>query len=282
MLLHSLGPEGNRVFNQMEKKPRAHDSMFLDALEDLDAHYHPPVCFGISRYEFFQRKQGKVKSALDYVAALKKLAINCEFGTLHDSFIRDQLVIHSINSSLQEKLWTCGDAPRNEIFAIVRKAEMSKRCTKVALKGREEGLTVRKVSNSQMKTKEKRPAFDSGKKGNMSNKVKADKIPNCYRCGYNGHYANDVKCPPLKSKGSYCGKVGHFTKVCRKRLNKNVVAYVDNNITEDYVNSNSSSDDEILCIIDSTQECVSNVNTKSSKKPTCAIKIGGGTITHSA
>lgn len=281
MLLHSLGPEGNRVFNQMEKKVRPPDSgnVFLDALEDLDAHYHPPVCVGISRYEFFQRKQGKMEPAEDYVAALKKLAINCEFGTLHDSFIRDQLVMHSNNSAIQEKLWTCGDAPLNEIFAIVRKAEMSKRCAKVALKSNEDNPTVSKVSSSHVKSKEKRPFVNSGIKSNSVSKGKVERMPNCYRCGYNGHYANDAKCPAVKSKCSYCGKVGHFTKACRKRMykSKNTIACVENNNTDDNTYSNSSSDEGILCIVDSMEshECVYNVNGKSSKKPTCDIKIGG-------
>ncbi|KAJ1145991.1 hypothetical protein NDU88_012274 [Pleurodeles waltl] len=93
-----LDAQSQRVFMQMEKKTRASDDLdvFKHSLEDLDAHYQPIACVAVDRFHFFQRKQGK-------------------------------------DETVDEKNWVCGDAPMNEIIAIVKKAELSKRCTKAAL-----------------------------------------------------------------------------------------------------------------------------------------------------
>lgn len=62
------------------------------------------VCTSIDRFNFQQRKQEAGESINEYVAALKKLAIICKFGALHDEFVKDQIVMHTTNTSIQEKL----------------------------------------------------------------------------------------------------------------------------------------------------------------------------------
>ncbi|KAJ1215309.1 hypothetical protein NDU88_002918 [Pleurodeles waltl] len=114
IILHCLGPVGQRVYTQMEKKQRASEDsdVFKNALEDLDAHYQP---------------------------------------VLHDELIRDQIITHSKNTGIQEKPWVSGDAPLNEIIAIVKKAELSKRCAKAALSNGREGEIGCKVMHDGKK-----------------------------------------------------------------------------------------------------------------------------------
>ncbi|KAJ1190047.1 hypothetical protein NDU88_006786 [Pleurodeles waltl] len=95
---------------------------------DLNKYFAPKVCVGIVRYKFFQRKQEKCELVNDYIADLKKLALDCKFGAIHDELIRDQVVMHCNNQSIQERLWINGDSPLDEILALIRKAEISERC----------------------------------------------------------------------------------------------------------------------------------------------------------
>ncbi|KAJ1194876.1 hypothetical protein NDU88_004161 [Pleurodeles waltl] len=120
-LLHSLGPMGLKTYNKMSKSPVSGDiCAFNAAMLDLDKYFAPKVCVGIVRYKFFQRKQEKGELVDDYVADLKKLALDCKFGAIHDELIRDQVVMHCNNQSIQERLWINGASPLDEILAIVR------------------------------------------------------------------------------------------------------------------------------------------------------------------
>ncbi|KAJ1115932.1 hypothetical protein NDU88_004152, partial [Pleurodeles waltl] len=112
ILLHSLGPIGLKTYNKMPKCSASGDiCVFGAAMQDPDRDFAPKVCIGIVRYTFFQQKQEKEESVDDYVADLKKLAIDCRFGAIHDDLIRDKLVMHCNNQSIQERLWINGDSP---------------------------------------------------------------------------------------------------------------------------------------------------------------------------
>lgn len=78
ILMHSLGPEGLRVYCQMQKIERSGDfDVFECAIADLDDHYSPSVCVAVSRRTFYKRKQEPSESVDDFVSALKHLAIKC-------------------------------------------------------------------------------------------------------------------------------------------------------------------------------------------------------------
>ena len=46
----------------------------------LESHYKPKPLVIAQRYHFNKRNQGATESIADYVAALRKLSTNCEFG----------------------------------------------------------------------------------------------------------------------------------------------------------------------------------------------------------
>lgn len=130
MLLHSLGPEGLRVYNQMQKPERPGDlDIFKTALLDLSEHYSPTVCIGVTRRAFFKRKQFQHESVDEYVSSLKTLAAKCKFGPLHDEFIRDQIVVCTKNKGIQDRLWIEGESSLRDVIALVKKkkAELSDR-----------------------------------------------------------------------------------------------------------------------------------------------------------
>ena len=43
------------------------------------------------------------------------------------------------------------------------------------------------------------------------------KAGKCFRCGHDGHFAKDLKCPARKETCRKCGKIGHFQLQCRSK-----------------------------------------------------------------
>ncbi|KAJ1110699.1 hypothetical protein NDU88_008047 [Pleurodeles waltl] len=102
LLLHSLGPIGLKTYNKMYKSSVSGAGCVFDAaMQDLDKYFAPKVCVGITHNKFFQRKQEKGESVDDYVADLKKLALDCKFGPIRDDLIK-WLCTATINPSRKD------------------------------------------------------------------------------------------------------------------------------------------------------------------------------------
>ncbi|KAJ1211510.1 hypothetical protein NDU88_006868 [Pleurodeles waltl] len=264
LLLHMLGPVGLKTYNKMQKSSVSGDGcVFNAAMQGLDKYFAPKVCVGITRYKFFQRKQQKGESADDYVADLKKLALDCKFGSIHDDLIRDQVVVHSNNQSIQERLWINGDSPLEEIVAIVRKAEISERCVS-ELRATEKSVdSVYKVINHST-LKEQRSS-----QGNGSER-------RCYRCDSKEHLAYAKTCPAVKQKCSKCDIVGHFAKVCRNKK-KLVKCIVESSVHA------GSGNEEYTCesreVVEDVNFILNIINAETKGKPMCDMEIGGIPIT---
>ncbi|KAJ1198574.1 hypothetical protein NDU88_002413 [Pleurodeles waltl] len=136
ILLHCLGAKGLKIYNSINKKTRAPDQgdVFSHALEDLTEYFRPAVCVAVDRFKFYHRKQQLEESVEDYVAALKNLALSCKFGNLHDDLIRDQIIMHTANPHIQEKLWSREEASLREVIDLVKSAELTGRCAKAVLR----------------------------------------------------------------------------------------------------------------------------------------------------
>ena len=55
-------------------------------------------------YKFHLRKQEPTENIETYVATLRQLAKNCNFGQLRDRLIRDQVVVGVRDDCIREKL----------------------------------------------------------------------------------------------------------------------------------------------------------------------------------
>ncbi|KAJ1174408.1 hypothetical protein NDU88_006230 [Pleurodeles waltl] len=226
---------------------------------DLDKYFAPKVCVGIVRYKFFQRKQEKGELVDDYVADLKKLALDCKFGAVHDELISDQVVMHCNNQSIQERLWINGNSPLDDILAIVRKAEISERCISELKSTEESEDGIYKVTNRKARKEQK--TLQSGENERR-----------CYRCESKDHLAYSKSCPALKLRCSKCRVVGHFEKVFKNK--KKVVKCVcegDNvvkgNIEEKTVEPRGIAEDKNFILN------ITEVNAKG--KPICNMEMGG-------
>ena len=112
--MHCLGPEGQRTFGTLSTNmtntsttgagPWFTTFTYAATMTCLQAHFVPTINVVAVRYKFCQRAQNSNEPVEEYIIALRQLAVTCEFGTLHDKMIRDQLVEKTCPARIRERL----------------------------------------------------------------------------------------------------------------------------------------------------------------------------------
>ncbi|KAF7641246.1 hypothetical protein LDENG_00287880 [Lucifuga dentata] len=92
--------EGQRLFYTLTVT----DEKYETASEAIQSFFLPKVNIVAERYHFRQRGQCAGETTDQYVAALKELITTCEFGTMEEEMIRDQLVEKTNSSHIRERL----------------------------------------------------------------------------------------------------------------------------------------------------------------------------------
>ncbi|XP_033097313.1 uncharacterized protein K02A2.6-like [Anneissia japonica] len=207
ILLHSLGPEGQRIFYTLPELGEAGDDIFTKAMTTLQSHFAPKVSVVAERYRFRQRAQLPHESVDNYIAALRELASRCEFGTFEDEMLRDQLVEKTNSSKIRTRLLTETDVKLDKAIKLARQCETAMKeaksmsggdthtCSEVKYKAKPRG------AKAEFKKEKQRPRPNSNAK--------------CYRCGSPQHLANSPGCTARSKDCNSCGKKGHLSSVCR-------------------------------------------------------------------
>uniref|UniRef100_A0A671K9L0 Paraneoplastic antigen Ma-like C-terminal domain-containing protein n=1 Tax=Sinocyclocheilus anshuiensis TaxID=1608454 RepID=A0A671K9L0_9TELE len=100
LLIHCLGAEGQRLFYTLTVSDDKYDT----ALQAIRTFFEPKVNMVDKRYRFCQRGQHHGETTDQYVATLKELAATCEFGTMEEEIIRDELVEKTNSTHIRECL----------------------------------------------------------------------------------------------------------------------------------------------------------------------------------
>ncbi|XP_033114101.1 uncharacterized protein K02A2.6-like [Anneissia japonica] len=207
ILLHSLGPEGQRIFYTLPELGEAGDDILTKAMTTLQSHFAPKVSVVAERYRFRQRAQLPHESVDNYIAALRELASRCEFGTFENEMLRDQLVEKTNSSKIRTRLLTETDVKLDKAIKLARQCETAMKeaksmsggdthtCSEVKYKAKPRG------AKAEFKKEKQRPRPNSNAK--------------CYRCGSPQHLANSPECTAGSKDCNSCGKKGHLSSVCR-------------------------------------------------------------------
>ncbi|XP_006821806.1 uncharacterized protein LOC102801680 [Saccoglossus kowalevskii] len=99
VLLHCLGIEGQRIFQSLGDCPT-----YKVVVDKLESHFGPRKSVILERHRFRQRGQRPGESISSYAATLNEHAAKCNFGTLTDEMIRDQLIEKTHTPRIRERL----------------------------------------------------------------------------------------------------------------------------------------------------------------------------------
>ncbi|XP_055699121.1 uncharacterized protein K02A2.6-like [Phlebotomus papatasi] len=189
--------------------PRVPRNLTYKEIADLlQKYYDPPPQEIIEVYKFQKREQNEGESCDDYLAALRKLAVNCNFGCSECDFLlkalRNQFVIGLRNKAIQKRLFEKKDLTLDHAVEIAKAMESSEEGQEVVA-GKQK-MDVNKVAEAEKKLPENNVPEKEEEQGKPP-------IRRCYRCGVSTHLAN--KCPQKDAIICYaCNKKGHMAKFC--------------------------------------------------------------------
>lgn len=88
-------------------KPK--DKTYKDLVQLLEKHYHPKPSEIVQWYKFDSRTRKPEESVLDYVAELRRLAQDCNYGDKLQQMLRDRLVCGIEDECIQRRLLSEAD-----------------------------------------------------------------------------------------------------------------------------------------------------------------------------
>ena len=248
VLLHALGTEGQRLFYTL---PNTGDT-FAAAITALKEHFVPKVNVIAERHKFRQRMQRPDETVNQFLASLRELAATCEFGDMEDQMLRDQLIERVANTRIRDRLLLEPDLTLVKATTLALQIESGLRDANVLSDATAAGVSASvRVIQRQSKTSRTNRHGDAKKK--LQNPAPAAAHTgthrSCFRCGSFSHLANKPSCPAVGVKCNKCGKIGHFSRVCRS-TQKEVREVVINEPTVLYMNN--AVQDKILCTVQVT------------------------------
>ena len=102
---------------------------FVDIVRVLEKHYNPKPLEIAQSFHFGTRNQKSGESVGDYVLALKRLAVHCNYGEFLDRTLRDRFVCGLRNPKIQNKLLNTEDLTFEKACRIAKAMEMTERNT---------------------------------------------------------------------------------------------------------------------------------------------------------
>ena len=198
MLIHCLGTEGQRIYSTL---PLETDD-YGGSVSALEKYFEPKLNVVAERYRFRQRAQAVGESTDHYVASLRELVKKCKFGTFENEMLRDQIVEKTNSTRIRERLLMEEDLTLDRALALARRTEAAIADAKAI-----SVADTKPVAAIQVQKKARKPQYKGAQK--------MDGTMLCYRCGSADHKANDKSCPAKDCKCNSCGKVGHYSRVCK-------------------------------------------------------------------
>ena len=130
VLLNQVGPDGLAVYNTFAWDNVGDEHKLAKVFQRFETHCNPMKNETFERHIFKSRTQ-KADEAIDqFVTDLRRLSVNCNYGDLRESLIRDQVVSGVSNTEIQERLLRETDLTLDSAVKICRAAEVSRQHVK--------------------------------------------------------------------------------------------------------------------------------------------------------
>ena len=200
ILLSSVGASTYQLIRNLISPEKPMEKSFDEIVKVIAVHHQPPPSMIVQRFTFNSRCRRSGESISSYIAELRKLSEQCEYGDSLKDMLRDRLVCGIDDQRMQRRLLQEVKLTFTQARDMVLAMEAADRNAHELEQAMPPG-TVHELSDDS------RCQFKGGSRGGSG-------ASSCYRCG--GKHVVD-KCRFKESECHYCKKKGHLAKVCRSR-----------------------------------------------------------------
>ncbi|XP_055388170.1 uncharacterized protein LOC129616540 [Condylostylus longicornis] len=126
---------------------------YEDLIKKFEKYFLPKINLAIERHKFFTCAQKPTESIEDFITGLKNLSLNCEFGTLRESLVRDIFVcgLSQQNIQIKEKLLSEGNISLDKAVEIAKSTVLTRVHSRQIQSNSSDSLFVGAVQNMKFK-----------------------------------------------------------------------------------------------------------------------------------
>ncbi|CAE1274094.1 unnamed protein product [Acanthosepion pharaonis] len=207
ILLTFVGEATNDIINEIPQErvtPEKNETHFDKFVSAVHNHFNPENDTEYNRFVFRKIKQNS-QGIEDFYRKLKEAAAMCRFSDM-DSEVISQLITGCLSEKVRQKGLMNSDISLHDLINYARTTEtIASHLQTMRLEDNIATATtapINKVADEQ-----RQPS----------------NYPRQYQCrNCNGKYPHErgpTSCPAFHTQCTYCGRWGHFTSVCFRRLN---------------------------------------------------------------
>ena len=251
VLLTVIGSTTYALLSSLLAPQKPREKSFEELAATLRCHFEPKPLVIAERFHFHRRNQASGESISDYVAELRRLATNCEFGDYLEQALRDRFVCGIRHENTQKRLLT-------EANLTLTKA-IETACN----------IEAAEVQASQLKATSSIPVMNVKSSKKSQGRDTGEKHGMCTRCGGRNHQAKDCRYRDVRCHK--CNKPGHLARMCRSKQPSTSTPPGRQRLQQtNYIEGtpNSNSDDSIF-----------QIHSKPSRPFTVDMCIQGTTLT---
>ncbi|XP_055725310.1 uncharacterized protein LOC129815465 [Salvelinus fontinalis] len=202
ILISVVGAQTYSLMRNLLSPDKPGEKSFIDLVELLKNHFNPKPSEIVQRFKFDSRMRKPIESVGEYVAELRKLALDCNYGNTLSQMLRDRLVCGINDDRIQIRLLS---EPNLTFENALKLAQAMESANRNALDLQARGATAcHTVKESSAERVEFQRTESRGAAANRD----------CYRCK-GKHAAFDCK---FKHEKCYaCGIIGHIARACRNK-----------------------------------------------------------------
>lgn len=206
--LHVAGVEARRIYNTFNIPEEDAEKLEV-VFKNFQDYVEPRKNLTYVRHLFFTRNQESHETIDNYVTDLKNKAIQCEFGDLKDSLIKDRIVCGISSEACRARLLREADLSLTKCLDICRASEVSEQQLKSLHKEPSTAVAAHVVTRKPEKLQNR----GSTRKQTAHVHSNTNKLNACSKCGKQHEKG---KCFAYNKNCYKCKGRNHFAKYCNK------------------------------------------------------------------
>ncbi|KAJ8893095.1 hypothetical protein PR048_005678 [Dryococelus australis] len=195
--LPAIGPDAANIFNTFSLSEA--ESKNLSVIKTKFG-FAPKTNIMYERYLFNKITQAEGQPFDDFLTSVVNQEKKSEFRELYDSLLGDKIVVGVCSDTVREKLLVEEVLRFDKMVKIRRVSEITKLQVSAMRVDTLHSVHAMHISHKKILPKSQDTEFKTRRK--------------CPKCGYNHPQRT---CPAVGKECKKCGKVGHFSKVCRSK-----------------------------------------------------------------